>query len=83
MIQKQKIVLTLIMESDVIVKRDIDVTAVHVKVRNLHNYIKRSVSLHRPNYSVLIIRPQNFIQTFDITLCLRLLKWKAKYTTLS
>jgi hypothetical protein len=27
---------------------------------------------------VLIINPQNFIQTFDITLCLRLLKWKIK-----
>ena len=49
-IKKQKIVLTFIIESGVIVKRDIDVTVAPVKVRNLHNYVKRLVRLHRPNY---------------------------------
>lgn len=68
-IKKQKIVLTLVMASSgVIVKPDINVTVVPVKVRNLHDYVKRLVSLHRPNYSVLIISPLNFIQKLSIVL---------------
>ena len=74
MIKKQKIVLTLIMASDVIASPDINMYMpfIHlirrnVKVRTLHNYVKRSIglSLHWPNYSVLITSLQSFIQSFS------------------
>jgi hypothetical protein len=64
-IKKHKIVLTLVQASGVIVKPDIEVTVVPVKVRNLHDYVKRLVGLQRPNYSVLTISPQHFIQTLS------------------